>query len=129
VAFLKLGNISLVETDLNYKIPLGDNDIDIVLGAAILEHLADPNSFIKECRRILKPGGRLVLTTPAPPLADAFLKILVKLRLIKADEVSDHIYYFSLNGLKKITEEAGLEAVKVNHFLWGLNNLIVAEKR
>ena len=36
---------------------------DLVLSTQVLEHVSDPQSYLKECFRILKPGGILVLTT------------------------------------------------------------------
>jgi len=45
--------------------PFPDDHFDVVLFCEILEHLtADPVAALKEIRRVLKPGGRLILTTP-----------------------------------------------------------------
>lgn len=129
VPSLKIGNIKLFPADLNKKLILRSNSMDIIIGAAILEHLKNHVGFIAECRRILRPRGRLVITTPAPPLADKFLKVLVNLKMIEADEVYDHVHYFSPEELKMIIQEEGMEVVQVKRFLWGLNNLVVAEKK
>ena len=41
-----------------------DNTFDVITSNHVIEHVHDPISLIRECLRILKPGGRLVLATP-----------------------------------------------------------------
>lgn len=41
-----------------------DGALDAVTAKHVLEHIRDPEQFVRECWRILKPGGRLVLITP-----------------------------------------------------------------
>jgi dolichol-phosphate mannosyltransferase len=125
---LRMAEVKLVQSDLNKKTTLGSESVDIIVAAAILEHLNNPQLFINECRRVLKNGGRLAITTPAPPLADMLLKILVFFKLIEADEVYDHVGYFGIRDLIKLVEKSGLKAVKTERFFCGLNNLIVAQK-
>ena len=45
-------------------IPFTDGSIDIVVCFQVLEHLPDPLAFLQEVRRLLAPGGVLILTTP-----------------------------------------------------------------
>lgn len=47
-------------TSLSYD----DNCFDVVLHSETVEHIADPAKAIKECLRVLKPGGICVFTTP-----------------------------------------------------------------
>ncbi len=121
-------NINLVTADLDRKIKLNTGSADKIIGAAIFEHLRKPETFLKECRRILKTGGILALTTPAPPLADLILKICLKLKVVAADEVYDHVGYYSLKKLGEMLVKSGFELEKTKGFLFGLNNLIVAKK-
>lgn len=58
-------NIELVESDLNDAIGLDDNSMDIVTSMAILEHLSDPERYMSEVYRILKPNGTLIMTVPS----------------------------------------------------------------
>lgn len=44
--------------------PFPDNTFDVVFSKSLIEHLYNPENFITECRRVLKPGGRLILMTP-----------------------------------------------------------------
>lgn len=51
-----------IEGDL---FPYKDSEFDVVVLAEIIEHLLnDPCSVIREIKRVLKPGGTLILTTP-----------------------------------------------------------------
>ena len=45
-------------------IPLEDGCLDAVLCTEVLEHVTDPMAVLKEFSRLLKPGGRLLLTAP-----------------------------------------------------------------
>ena len=40
-----------------------DADYDAVLSTQVLEHVPDPAAYLAECARLLKPGGRLLVTT------------------------------------------------------------------
>lgn len=47
-----------------YRLPFGDEAFGVVLCAEVLEHLHTPAAALGEMRRVLKPGGKLLLTTP-----------------------------------------------------------------
>lgn len=44
--------------------PLRPRSVDAVVALQVLEHLVCPHAFLAACRRALRPGGVLVLTTP-----------------------------------------------------------------
>lgn len=46
------------------NLSLPDNFFDIVLCSEVIEHLTHPENSIKEIRRVLKPGGVAIITTP-----------------------------------------------------------------
>jgi SAM-dependent methyltransferase len=45
-------------------LPLADGAVDLVVGSQVVEHLWHQEAFVAECARVLRPGGRLVVTTP-----------------------------------------------------------------
>ncbi|MBI4972714.1 MAG: class I SAM-dependent methyltransferase [Candidatus Omnitrophica bacterium] len=52
------------QSDLSKKIPHHSETFDVVFSGEVIEHLQDPDAFLCECWRVLKPGGYLVLSTP-----------------------------------------------------------------
>lgn len=45
-------------------LPFADAAFDVVVSLQTVEHLWDQGTFVAECARVLRPGGRLVLSTP-----------------------------------------------------------------
>ena len=48
----------------NDKYPYPDNYFDYIFTKSVIEHIHDPDNFFKECKRILKPGGGLLIMAP-----------------------------------------------------------------
>lgn len=60
----KVSEIPCDPVDLNRAFPYPDGIFDHLCGVEVIEHLENHFGFIRECHRILKPRGKLVLTTP-----------------------------------------------------------------
>jgi SAM-dependent methyltransferase len=99
-----------------YDMPFEDASVDTVLMTEVLEHLEAPATALVECRRILRPGGHLIATTPFSwPLHE---------------EPRDFFRYTPF-GLRHLSHEAGFEVVEVRalsgiwstlslHFSWAM---------
>jgi len=46
------------------SLPFPDGSFDAVVSFQVIEHLQRPREFVSECARVLRPGGRLILSTP-----------------------------------------------------------------
>lgn len=44
--------------------PYPDGRFDVVFSKSVIEHFERPGRFLAECRRVLRPGGRLIVLTP-----------------------------------------------------------------
>jgi SAM-dependent methyltransferase len=45
-------------------LPVRSSIVDVVANFQVIEHLWDQEGFLRECRRVLRPGSRLLVTTP-----------------------------------------------------------------
>ncbi|GAB2638818.1 class I SAM-dependent methyltransferase [Nocardia goodfellowii] len=45
-------------------LPLEDASVDVVVNFQVIEHLWDQSQFLRECLRVLRPGGELLISTP-----------------------------------------------------------------
>jgi SAM-dependent methyltransferase len=54
---------SSVELNSDTTVPAAESSFDAVISTQVLEHVGDPALYLSECLRVLKPGGRLLLST------------------------------------------------------------------
>ena len=45
-------------------LPMADGHRDLVATLQVIEHVWNHREFVRECRRVLRPGGQLIVTTP-----------------------------------------------------------------
>ncbi len=48
----------------SFKLPFANGSFDCVIASEIIEHVVNPAAFVKELFRVVKEGGRLIITTP-----------------------------------------------------------------
>ena len=64
-----IANLRFLQAD-GQALPFGDAEFDWVFSHAVIEHVADAPRYLRECARVLKPGGTMYLST-APYLSFA----------------------------------------------------------
>ncbi len=63
-AFFKVAGIQCRFMDMNQRLDAADGEFDYVACLEGVEHLQDPYQFARECNRILRPGGKVIISTP-----------------------------------------------------------------
>jgi SAM-dependent methyltransferase len=58
------GNVSFFKIEGGGELPFSDASFDVVLSFQVIEHVWDDIGYLREARRVLKPGGVVVLVTP-----------------------------------------------------------------
>lgn len=59
--------VELIRGEFTRVIPLPDHSVDVIYCSEVLEHMRDPMPFIAEWRRVLRPNGHVLVTTPNEP--------------------------------------------------------------
>ncbi|MFP4267908.1 MAG: class I SAM-dependent methyltransferase [Spirochaetaceae bacterium] len=77
---------------------------DVVHASHLIEHLCDPVTFLSELARVLRPGGRALITTPNAAGLQARL-LGKKWR----SAIADHMHLFTRRTLKEMLENQGFE--------------------
>lgn len=92
-----------------------DNQFDVVLIAEVIEHVAHPDDFLKKIAKMLKPNGRIVLTTPNGGYFKNTLPRFTdcpdpsQYEEIQFKPNSDgHIFLLHLDEINTLTNQAGL---------------------
>jgi len=100
--------VVLLEPDA--PLPFEDSSFDLVLCAETLEHVRDVQLLLSEARRVLRPGGRLAVTTPANG-RPAGLDVLVRGFERRFDPLSPHIRFFTARSLARLLDGLGFDIV------------------
>jgi SAM-dependent methyltransferase len=96
-------------------IPLRSGIFDFVLCTEVLEHIRDDGAALNELRRVLAPGGWLLLSVPTPPAVDD----------------PDHVREgYERAALEAMLRARGLEVVDVEYCMyWGFRSILRLYRR
>jgi 2-polyprenyl-3-methyl-5-hydroxy-6-metoxy-1,4-benzoquinol methylase len=109
--------------------PVEDASFDVVWAGEVLEHVADTAAWLSEVRRVLPPGGRLLLSTPDNgPLTLLGAAMSRAAFAARFDPQGEHLRFYSRPTLTRLIEEFGFQEVKIRHYggLLGARRLLLA---
>jgi len=118
VAFCNSKGLSVVEASWQ-DIPFKSGIFDLVVSMYVIEHVDNPRLFIRECVRLLRSGGVVVLLTDdADDCQYAWLRwmALISGRDLPFCSSSDHTFVFRGSHIKSLLEEGGCQDVRINKF-------------
>jgi ubiquinone/menaquinone biosynthesis C-methylase UbiE len=93
-------------------LPLADNAADVVWAGEVIEHVVDVAPWLSEVRRVLRPGGTLLLTTPAHGPGTMLALALSPRRFARHFEPrADHVRFFSARTLRDLLGDLGFDVV------------------
>ena len=102
------GEVRLQRASL-LELPFGDDAFDIILCSQVLEHISDDRSAMGELKRVLKPGGLLILAVPNEGCLMAKIRNYVLQPSIR--QRTDHVNFYTAGELKRRLFTAGIDIV------------------
>ncbi|MBT3354337.1 MAG: class I SAM-dependent methyltransferase [Candidatus Scalindua sp.] len=124
-------NVSASLVDLNLSLSYQNNIFDAVTCLDVIEHLLDPDSFIEEIYRVLKPAGQLVLTTPNIRNFRNLYTLVFKGIFPQTSPDTfvwggGHLHFFTREDIKSIFKKAGFKRIE---FSINQNQFRLSKKR
>ena len=87
--------------DLNKSLPFDENSFDLIYCSEVLEHLIDPYFTVSEFYRVLKPSGKMIVTTPNSYCL--FFRLLLIIGFPpRTIQKKGHIHFFDINCICKL---------------------------
>lgn len=108
------GSIQWVEADLNYSLALPDQSFDTIISTEVIEHLENPRAIAREFKRLLRPQGRIVITTPNQESWRSLLSLIIKGHFVwfLDSNYPAHITALVQKDLERVLIEAGFRAIE-----------------
>jgi SAM-dependent methyltransferase len=82
-------------------IPFAENTFDIVFCTEVMEHVPEPLAFLEEIYRVLKPGGKVIMTTPF---------------LVPLHEEPYDFFRYTKHGIKHLFTKTGFDEIRIQPF-------------
>ncbi len=125
----KTENIEIINNQkYGGDLPLETKSVDLVFMLAVIEHLDEAGKIVSEGIRVLKPGGRIIITTPTPKAKPLLEFLSYKLHMISEASIREHKHYYNEQELREVLTVNDCRCERYSKFQLGFNELIVGEK-
>jgi 2-polyprenyl-3-methyl-5-hydroxy-6-metoxy-1,4-benzoquinol methylase len=105
---------------------LDDASFDVVWAGEVIEHVADTARWLSELRRVLRSGGRLLLSTPQLGRTQLFAAALSERAFAaRFSPLGDHLRHYSEATLTELISSFGFEQLSVRHAGRGAERLLL----
>jgi dolichol-phosphate mannosyltransferase len=97
------------------RLPFADESFDALIHSQVIEHIPDDPAILGECRRVLRPGGVLVLGTP--DYGRALWPVLewIHAKVMPGGYAHEHITRFTRRTLAERLERLGFEVLECRY--------------
>jgi 2-polyprenyl-3-methyl-5-hydroxy-6-metoxy-1,4-benzoquinol methylase len=114
-------DVRWIQGDLNDPLPLADASFDCIVSTEVIEHLENPRAVFREFRRLLRPRGTLLATTPNQASLRSLLSLLFRGHFVAFLEGSypAHITALVRMDLERICRENGFDPPRFRYTKWG----------
>ena len=99
VEYLGITSVADVTADVTEELPFEESSADAIIARHILEHCVDLVQTMKNWKKILKPGGKLIISSPDENVT----------RGIALDPT--HVHAFTKESIKSLAEVLGLQHI------------------
>lgn len=93
-----------VAHDVNQSVPFKNEFADYIICLEVMEHLENATAFLKEAFRVLKPGGKLILSVPNPYCWNEIIS-----NALKKPDTEGHIASYTYQNINALLMFSGLK--------------------
>ncbi|MGA2739153.1 MAG: class I SAM-dependent methyltransferase [Bryobacteraceae bacterium] len=90
-------------------LPLAHDHFSAIVAADVIEHVRDPEDWLLRIRKLLLPGGFVLLITPS---LDSWTRRLLRSRWMEYKV--EHLYYFSVRSIRMLLERCGFDEIRIS---------------
>ena len=121
-------NIKFINYNNNLNkidIELKNEKFDIIILAAVIEHLNNPEVIIKYLKKFLNENGYFLLTAPSIYSKPILEFMAFKLNIINADLVKEHKRYYNKHEYIDLAKKTESNLINFKFFLLGMNTIAI----
>jgi 2-polyprenyl-3-methyl-5-hydroxy-6-metoxy-1,4-benzoquinol methylase len=111
-----------IYSSLSEAVKYKQNSIDYAFSIQVIEHVKNPKEFLEEIKDLIRPGGKLLISTPN---RNDILMTLLKEKFYPFFYRSQHRWYFNEDSLKRCAQISGYKVNKVQYIQrYGMANTL-----